>query len=144
MISTDEIQRYLPHRYPLLFIDRVLELDEKSIRIVAQKNVSHNEPFFQGHFPGRPVMPGVLIVEALAQAGILCLFALELTPLDADIYFAGFERVKFRKVVVPGDQLRLDVKLLRSRGKYWKMDGVATVDDKTVAEGILSAIIQPT
>ena len=144
MISTNEILHYLPHRYPLLLIDRVLELDEKSVRIVAQKNVSYNEPFFQGHFPGHPVMPGVLIVEALAQAGILCLFALELAPLGSEIYFAGFERVKFRKVVVPSDQLRLDVKLLRSRGRYWKMDGVATVDDKTVAEAILSAIIQPT
>ena len=136
-----EIFKILPHRYPLLLIDRVLELKRKE-RIVAIKNVTINEPFFVGHFPGLPIMPGVLIIEAIAQAGG-CLLLTEVEDRsDKVMVFTGIERAKFRKPVTPGDQLRLEVEL-----KGWrevpgmtaaKMQGYAFVGDKKVAEAIVS------
>jgi 3-hydroxyacyl-[acyl-carrier-protein] dehydratase len=137
-----EIQSLLPHRYPFLFIDRVESIGED--RIVAHKLVSRNEPHFEGHFPGNPVMPGVLIIEALAQAGAI--LAARLTNFDPSrqvIYFMGMEGVKFRKPVVPGDVLQLEVVPLRKGGAVWKMRGEAKVDGKVVAEAELLAGIRP-
>jgi len=136
-----EILKILPHRYPLLLIDRVLELKRKE-KIVAIKNVTINEPFFNGHFPGLPIMPGVLIVEAIAQAGGALLLTEVEDRSDKVMVFTGIERAKFRKPVSPGDQLRLEVEL-----KGWrevpgmtaaKMQGYAFVGDKKVAEAIVS------
>lgn len=134
-----EIMNFLPHRYPFIMIDRILEIvpDEK---IIALKNVTMNEPFFQGHFPGTPIMPGVLIVEAMAQAGGVFAYTL-LSKIEEGsvIYFMGMDKVKFRKPVVPGDQLILEVKILQKRSKTIKMSGIATVDKKLVAEAELLA-----
>jgi 3-hydroxyacyl-[acyl-carrier-protein] dehydratase len=137
-----EIEAVLPHRYPFLLVDFVDEIDND--RIVARKLVSRNEPHFEGHFPGHPVMPGVLIIEALAQAGAL--FAARLTgfdPVKQVIYFMGMDAVKFRKPVVPGDVLRLEVVPLRRGGAVWKMRGEARVGDTVVAEAEFLASIQP-
>ncbi len=132
-----KILELLPHRYPFIMVDRVLEIVPHE-RIVALKNVSMDEPFFQGHFPGQPIMPGVLIMEALAQAGGLLVGASEgkNAPPKA-VYFMGMDKVKFRHAVVPGDQLRLDVKILREHSKAVKMYGIATVDGAVAAEGEL-------
>jgi len=137
--NIQEIMNFLPHRYPFILIDRILEIipDEK---IIALKNVTINEPFFQGHFPKNPIMPGVLIVEAMAQAGGV--FAYTFMP-EAEkgsvIYFMGMDKVKFRKPVVPGDQLIFEVRILKRRSKTIKMAGIATVDKKLVAEAELMA-----
>jgi 3-hydroxyacyl-[acyl-carrier-protein] dehydratase len=140
-LDIHDILKILPHRYPLLLIDRVLELKRKQ-RIVAIKNVTINEPFFNGHFPGLPIMPGVLIVEAIAQAGGALLLTEVEDRTDKMIVFTGIERAKFRRPVGPGDQLRIEVEV-----KGWrpiprmiaaKMQGVAYVDGKRVAEAIVS------
>ena len=136
------IEAVLPHRYPFLLVDHVDLLDGE--RIVARKNVSRNEPHFQGHFPGHPVMPGVLIVEAMAQTGAL--YAARATGFDPAkqvIYFMAIDKVKFRKPVVPGDVLRLEVVPLRKGGAVWKMRGEAKVGDTLVAEAEFLASIQP-
>jgi 3-hydroxyacyl-[acyl-carrier-protein] dehydratase len=136
-----EIEAVLPHRYPFLLIDRVDELDDD--KIVARKLVSRNEPHFEGHFPGHPVMPGVLIVEAMAQAGAI--FAGRLTKFDPAkqvIYFMSIDAVKFRKPVVPGDVLTLEVIPLRRGGAVWKMRGEAKVDGSVVCEAEFLASIQ--
>jgi 3-hydroxyacyl-[acyl-carrier-protein] dehydratase len=138
MFDVIEIQKMLPHRYPFLFVDRVLEL-EPGKKIVAIKNVSVDEPFFQGHFPGRPIMPGVLIVEAMAQAGGVLVYKSAETD-DNMVYFMSVEKAKFRKPVVPGDQLRLEVEALQSRGKVWKFKGEAKVDGKLVCEAEFMAM----
>lgn len=143
MMGPEEIQRLLPHRYPFLLVDRVLEVNAEAISIVALKNVSHNEPFFSGHFPGRPIMPGALIVEALAQAGLLCLFSLNKIGVGTDFFFGGIEKARFRRAVLPGDQLRLEVKLLRSRRNYWKMEGAALVEGEAAADAIITAVTVP-
>ena len=133
------IMKFLPHRYPFLLIDRVLELIPGD-RIVALKNVTINEPFFQGHFPAFAVMPGVLIVEAMAQTGgVLYLDSQPPEKRGALVYFMGMDKVKFRKPVIPGDQIIFEVKLLRQRLKAIKMAGTAKVDDKVVAEAELMA-----
>ncbi|HLZ40747.1 MAG TPA: 3-hydroxyacyl-ACP dehydratase FabZ [Candidatus Sulfotelmatobacter sp.] len=141
VLDIHDILKILPHRYPLLLIDRVLELKRKE-RIVAIKNVTINEPFFIGHFPGLPIMPGVLIVEAIAQAGGALLLTEVEDRSDKVMVFTGIERAKFRKPVGPGDQLRLEVEL-----KGWrevpgmtaaKMQGYAFVGDRKVAEAIVS------
>lgn len=133
------IMEALPHRYPFLLVDRVVEF-EKDKRIVAIKNVTINEPFFQGHFPDAPIMPGVLIVEAMGQAGgVLVIQSLPPDTRVKKIYFMGFDNVRFRKPVVPGDQLVLELEMLKARSKAVKMAGIAKVDGRTVAEAKLLA-----
>jgi beta-hydroxyacyl-ACP dehydratase FabZ len=133
------IMQKLPHRYPFLLVDRVVEF-VKGERIVALKNVTINEPFFQGHFPDTPIMPGVLIVESMGQAGgVLVTQSLPPEKQGKLIYFMGFDDVRFRKPVVPGDQLILELEMLKLRSKVVKMAGVAKVDGKIVAEAKLMA-----
>lgn len=125
------ILEYLPHRYPFLLIDRIVEM-ELGKSIVAIKNVSMNEPFFNGHFPGRPVMPGVLMVEAMAQAGgVLAYKTNNIKPNDGILYyFAAIDNVRFRRIVEPGDQLRLEIKVLRAKRDLWKLSGEGYVGDE--------------
>jgi 3-hydroxyacyl-[acyl-carrier-protein] dehydratase len=136
------IERILPHRYPFLLVDRVDEIGAD--KIVARKLVSRNEPHFNGHFPGHPVMPGVLIIEALAQAGALLAARLVgFDPATQVIYFMAIDKARFRKPVVPGDLLMLEVVPLRKGGAIWKLRGEAKVDGVVVAEAELLASIQP-
>ena len=129
-----DIIRRLPHRYPFLLVDRVIELVDGE-RIVAVKNVTANEPFFAGHFPGHPIMPGVLICEALVQAGgLLATCSKDGLPSDHAVVLAGLEHVRFRRPVVPGDQLRLEVELVHKRRPLWKMKGRAMVDGQVAAQ----------
>ena len=131
-----EIMKLLPHRYPFLLVDRILEL-EPDKRIVGLKNVTMNEQFFQGHFPGAPVMPGVLIIESMAQVGGVLIYR-DLPDREKNlIYFCGIENAKFRRPVVPGDQLRIEAEMLNRRNNFGKIQGRATVDGKLTAEGIL-------
>jgi beta-hydroxyacyl-ACP dehydratase FabZ len=130
----------LPHRYPFLLVDRVTEMEENR-RIVAIKNITINEPFFQGHFPGRPIMPGVLILEALAQAGGVLAFKSITTTSRPVVYLTGVENAKFRKPVVPGDQLRFEIEVLKKRPPFWKMQGRAYVGDDLVCETELTAMV---
>ncbi len=133
-MDIEEILRYVPHRYPFVLIDRVLALEPRK-SIVAIKNVTYNEPFFPGHFPDHPVMPGVLIVEAMAQAsGILGLHSLG-GPLEAgmNVYFAGIDNARFKQPVVPGDQLVVEVQYQRDRRGIWKFSGQAKVDGNVAA-----------
>jgi beta-hydroxyacyl-ACP dehydratase FabZ len=129
----------LPHRYPFLLVDRVIKVIPGDM-IVAMKNVTINEPFFQGHFPGKPVMPGVLIIEAMAQTGGI--LAYQTAPPEKRnrlIYFMGMDKVRFRQMVVPGDQIVFKAKILKFRSKVAKMSGTAAVDDQLVAEAELMA-----
>ena len=131
-LDINEIKEILPHRYPFLLVDRIVELEEE--RIVGLKNVTFNEPFFQGHFPDFPVMPGVLIVEAMAQtAGVLVLKSIE-NRASKLVLLVAVENARFRRPVVPGDTLRLEMKLIRRKATVAKMSGVATVDGQVVAE----------
>ena len=131
-----EIMKLLPHRYPFLLVDRILEL-EPAKRIVGLKNVTINEQFFQGHFPGAPVMPGVLIIEAMAQVAGVMIYR-DLPGKEKKlIYFTGIENAKFRRPVVPGDQLRIEMEMLNRRSNFGKMQGRATVDGKLVAEAVV-------
>lgn len=132
------IQSVLPHRYPLLLVDRVLEIEPKK-RIVAIKNVTVNEPCFNGHFPGRPVMPGVYLVEGLAQAGGLLLLHDIPDRASKLIFFMGIEGAKFRRPVVPGDQVRYEVEVLRLRSMHCKMSGKVFVDGHLAAEAVISS-----
>lgn len=132
----------IPHRYPLLLVDRVLEIDPGR-RIVALKNVTFNEPFFQGHFPGAPIMPGVLIVEAMAQAGAVLLLHDMADREHKLVYFTGIDDARFRRTVVPGDTIRMTLEVVKLRSRTCKMRGVAEVDGRLVAEAnILSACVQ--
>jgi len=140
LLDINEIQKYLPHRYPFLLIDKVLEM-ERNKRIVAIKNVSINEAFFQGHFPGKPVMPGVLILESMAQAGGLLLLQ-EIPDRDRKLlYLATMNDVKFRRPVVPGDQLRVEVDILMWKGDRCKIQGKALVDGNVAAEATLFCLM---
>lgn len=135
------IQRLIPHRYPFLFIDHVREIDLGKTA-VGLKNVTINEPQFQGHFPVKPIMPGVMIVEAMAQtAAVLIAMTLDLIDRDPLVYFMTMDKFRFRQMVVPGDQLELHVEVLRGRGKLWKLKGVGKVDGKVVTEGEFAAMI---
>ncbi|MBX3678999.1 3-hydroxyacyl-ACP dehydratase FabZ [Cognatazoarcus halotolerans] len=138
-----EILEYLPHRYPFLLVDRVLELEEGK-RVLAVKNVTMNEPFFQGHFPNNPVMPGVLIIEAMAQAAAVLSFKTMDTKPDADsvVYFAGIDAVRFKRPVVPGDQLMMEVHIVRNMRNIWKYQGVAKVDGEVAAEAELMCALK--
>ncbi len=139
MNDISEILAVLPHRYPFLLIDRVLEMDENTIRAV--KNVTFNEPHFQGHFPGAPVMPGVLVVEAMAQAGGFLLLSQVEDRDDKLIYFTGIDKCRFRKPVVPGDQLIFEVEVLARRTSFAKIRGRALVDGEVVCEAeMMSAL----
>ena len=132
-LDVSAIERVIPHRFPFLLIDRVVELGDDSI--VAIKNVSANEPYFAGHFPGHPIMPGVLQVEAMAQAGaVLALNQMAEPGQSPLVFFMGIDKVKFRKPVVPGDVLRLEVKPLRRGGAIWKLEGRGLVDGQVVSE----------
>ncbi len=134
----EEIMNFLPHRYPFILVDRVVELVPKE-KIVALKNVTINEPFFQGHFPGRPIMPGVLIIEAMAQAGGVLVMDSRPEMLGTPIYFMGMDKVRFRKPVVPGDQLVLEIHILKFRKKVVRMSGVAMVNEERAAEAEMLA-----
>jgi 3-hydroxyacyl-[acyl-carrier-protein] dehydratase len=143
VIDSREIQTYLPHRYPFLFVDRIIEL-EKYRRAIGLKNVTHNEPFFLGHFPERPVMPGVLILEAMAQvAGVLAFYSLGGHQGNIPL-FTGIDHAKFRAPVIPGDQLRMELTVTRRRGdRIWMFAGRASVDGKLAAEAALQAMVVP-
>ena len=135
-----EILKILPQRYPFLLIDRILETDG-STYMVGLKNVTINEPFFQGHFPDHPVMPGVLLVEALAQVGVALLVSHNKGINSKLIYFSGIDRCRFRQPVVPGDQLRMEVSVLKHRDRYYKMKGQTLVDGNIVVEAELSCSV---
>lgn len=140
VLGIEDIMKVLPHRYPFLLVDRVLELEER--RIVGLKNVTINEPFFQGHFPGHPIMPGVLIVEAMAQVGGMLLMGTVEDPDTKVVYFMSLDNVKFRKPVRPGDQLRFELEILQVRGKICRMQGVAKVEGEVVCEAEMAAIVR--
>ncbi len=139
MMDIKDIQKLLPHRYPFLLVDRIIEL-VPATKAVGIKNVTINEEFFRGHFPDQPIMPGVLIIEALAQVAGILAFKTGGAAGKA-VYFMSIERAKFRKPVVPGDQLRLDVSILQHRGNVWKFSGNALVEDKIAAEAEFTAMV---
>jgi beta-hydroxyacyl-ACP dehydratase FabZ len=140
IMTIQEIMKVLPHRYPMLLVDRILEI-EAGRRIVGLKNVTANEQFFQGHFPGAPVMPGVLIVEAMAQCGAV-LFLRDIEDRDKKLFlFGGVDKARFRKPVVPGDQLILELELLQRRASTVKLRGVAKVEGAVVAEAELLSVM---
>lgn len=141
VLGIEEIMKVLPHRYPFLLVDRILEI-EAGNRIVGVKNVTINEPFFQGHFPGHPIMPGVLIIEAMAQVGGMLLMGAIPDPQNKVVYFTSLNNVKWRQPVKPGDQLIFELELLQVRGMMCKMSGVAKVDGKVVAEAEMGAVVR--
>ena len=136
------IAAMLPHRYPFLLVDRVVEYDSGQGRLRAIKNVTINEPFFQGHFPGHPVMPGVLIIEAMAQVGGMLLMGTVPNPDQKVVYFTSLNNVKWRRPVKPGDQLRFELELLQVRGMMCKMSGIAKVDGQVVCEAEMGAMVR--
>ena len=139
-MDIDEIKKIIPHRYPFLLVDRITDCDMES-RIVGIKNVTTNEPFFQGHFPDFPIMPGVLIIEALAQ--VACILALKILKKEGhgSVFFTGIDGAKFRKPVRPGDQLKLELTKVKERGTLFRFQGNAYVMDKLVAECTLQAVL---
>lgn len=144
MLNINDIKNFLPHRYPFLLIDRVLEASSE--KVVAIKNVSANEAFFQGHFPDNPVMPGVLQVEAMAQTAAFLAYdeymAQKESGKTAEVYFVSIDSCKFKKVVVPGDQLLIEINIVKRRREFWWIEGVITVDGAVVCEAKLSAVLK--
>ncbi|MBI5183274.1 MAG: 3-hydroxyacyl-ACP dehydratase FabZ [Nitrospinae bacterium] len=141
MLDIKEIQKYLPHRYPFLLVDRILEIEEGK-RVVGIKNVTMNEDYFIGHFPGHPIMPGVLIIEAMAQtAALLALYSVHEGERSSIIYFTGIDKAKFRRPVVPGDQIRFELDVLKQRRNLWRFSGNAFVEKNLVAEAEIQAMI---
>ncbi len=140
MLDINEIKKIIPHRYPFLLVDKIIECDDDS-RIVGIKSVTINEPFFQGHFPEFPVMPGVLIVEAMAQ--VACILAMRVLKKEgsASVFFTGIDGVKFRKPVVPGDVLRLELTKTKQRGELFRFDGKALVEEQVVTQGSIQAVL---
>ena len=142
LMDIRQIMQHIPHRYPFILVDRILEL-EPNKKITGLKNVSINEPFFQGHFPGTPIMPGVLILEAMAQTGgVLAIASLKDRKESTLMYFMGLDQVKFRKMVVPGDQLIMELQVLKQRAKVMKLAGTAKVDGQIVAEAQIMATLE--
>jgi 3-hydroxyacyl-[acyl-carrier-protein] dehydratase len=140
MLDINEIKKIIPHRYPFLLVDKIIECDDDS-NIVGIKCVTMNEPFFQGHFPEFPVMPGVLIVEAMAQ--VACILAMRVLKKEgsASVFFTGIDGVKFRKPVVPGDVLRLELTKTKQRGELFRFDGKALVEEQVVTQGSIQAVL---
>lgn len=140
MLYVNDIFKSIPHRYPFLLVDRILEIDGNE-KVVGIKNVTINDNFFQGHFPSRPVMPGVLICEAMAQVGAIFAHNARGGMTDDRVFvLTGLNNVKFKRPVEPGDQLRMELTCLKRRGSFWKMQGIATVDGKLVAQAEISAM----
>ncbi len=141
MIQINEIMEILPHGYPFLLVDRIVEL-EMGKRVVGIKNVTINEPFFQGHFPGQPIMPGVLIVEAMAQtAGVLAFKSMADESRKKAVYFMAIDKVRFRRPVTPGDQMRMEMVVSKQRKSIWGFTGKAYVEDQLAAEAELMAMV---
>ena len=141
ILNIEQIIKLIPHRYPLLLVDKIIAV-EPNKSIVGVKNVTFNEPHFTGHFPDKPIMPGVLIIEAMAQAGaIMVIHSGDFNPEDNLVYFMSIDGAKFRKPVVPGDVLELHIETVQNRGAVWKLSGVAKVDGQKVAEAQFSAMI---
>lgn len=140
LMGRKEIKEYLPHREPMLLVDRIMEMD-RGQRVVAEKEVRPDEPWFEGHFPGHAIFPGVLIVEAMAQAAGVLAFWSEDSKGEQAAYFTSIDKVRFRKPVVPGDVLRLELDLIRRRGKIWRFQGHAYVGEDLVAEGEVQALM---
>jgi len=136
-----QIQGLLPHRYPFLLVDRIIEL-EMNTKVVGIKNVTANEPFFQGHFPGQPIMPGVLLLEVMAQVGGILARKSALGQGRPTVFLTGVEKAKFRRPVVPGDQLRVEVEILRRKEPFWKMGGKIFVDSGMVCEAEMTAMVR--
>jgi UDP-3-O-[3-hydroxymyristoyl] N-acetylglucosamine deacetylase/3-hydroxyacyl-[acyl-carrier-protein] dehydratase len=141
VLEIEDIMKVLPHRYPFLLVDRITEL-EPGKRVVGIKNVTINEPFFQGHFPGHPIMPGVLVIEAMAQVGGMLLLGAVPEPESKVVYFTSLNNVKWRRPVRPGDQIRFELELLQVRGMMCKMSGVAKVDGQLVCEAEMGAVVR--
>ena len=140
MMDAKEILKFLPHRYPFLLVDRILEIDGDK-KIVGIKNVSFNENFFQGHFPNKPMMPGVLICEAMAQVGAIFAHNARGGMEENKVFvLTGLDKVKFKKPVEPGDQLRIEITCVKRRGPFWKLQGMASVDGKLAAQAEISAM----
>jgi beta-hydroxyacyl-ACP dehydratase FabZ len=140
MLYIEEIMELLPHRYPFILIDRIIEM-EPAKSCTALKNVTINEPYFHGHFPDQPVMPGVLILESMAQAGAFLTLNSVDNPMSKNMFFSAVEKAKFRKPIIPGDQVRIEMELLKIRMNAVKLRGIAYVDDKIVTEAIIMANI---
>jgi beta-hydroxyacyl-ACP dehydratase FabZ len=140
VLGIQEILGVLPHRYPMLLVDRIIEVQGRD-RIVGLKNVTFNEPFFQGHFPDHPIMPGVLVIEAMAQVGGMLLMGTVEEPEKKLVYFMAIDGVRFRRPVVPGDQLRFELEMIQFRGRNCRMKGVAYVDGQPAAEAEMLARI---
>jgi UDP-3-O-[3-hydroxymyristoyl] N-acetylglucosamine deacetylase/3-hydroxyacyl-[acyl-carrier-protein] dehydratase len=141
MLGIEEIMKVLPHRYPFLLVDRIVDFEPRQ-RIVGIKNVTINEPFFQGHFPGHPIMPGVLSIEAMAQVGGMLLMGAIDDPENKVVYFMSLDKIKFRRPVKPGDQIRFELEMQQIRGSVCKMRGVGLVDGNVVAEAEMAAMIR--